>query len=162
MRKVFVAVGSNLGEREKNIQTAIKKLAEHPEIIVQKKSLLLETKPYGNTKQPDFLNGVVEITTTLSPKNLLAYLMQIEKSLGRERKEHWGARTIDLDIIFYDDLVIQVDDLAIPHIDMQNRLFVLGPLLEIAPDFMHPILQKTVLDLYNNLALEKVERSGVI
>lgn len=163
MNKVFLAIGSNLGEREKTIEFAINKLAENPAIIIKKKSSLLETKPYGNTAQPDFLNGIIEIETSLTPRNLLKYLMQIETLLGRTRKEHWGARTIDLDIIFYSNLVLQENDLTIPHADMQNRSFVLEPLLELAPDFIHPILQKTVIDLYNDLTLEKkVKRSEII
>lgn len=155
MKKVFLAIGSNLGDREKTITMAIKKLEENVAIIVKKKSSLLVTKPYGNIDQPDFLNGVIEIETSLTPKNLLTFLMNIEEQLGRERKGHWSARTIDLDIIFYDDLIFNEDNLIIPHKDMHNRSFVLEPLREIAPDFIHPILEKTVEDLYNNLRIRK-------
>ena len=148
--RVFIAIGSNLGNTEKNILDAINDLIEEG-IDVKKVSSIIETEPYGVEEQPKFLNCVVECFTTLSPKELLTLLLDIERRLGRVRTLRWGPRTIDLDIIFYDDLVIDEPDLKIPHPDMQNRFFVLKPLSKIAGDFVHPVFKKTVKELLEDL-----------
>ena len=107
-------------------------------------SKLLVTKPYGGVEQDDFLNGAIEIETLLSPMELLTFLQQLEQEAHRERKVHWGPRTLDLDILFYDDLILDTPDLHIPHADMANREFVLQPLSDIAGDFRHPVINETV------------------
>jgi len=150
VHKVFIAIGSNLGDRMKNIEVALKKMEDYGLRII-KKSSIIETEPYGFKEQGKFLNGVILIETDLDPFDLLNLLLNIEKEMGRERKIRWGPRNIDLDIIFYDDLVINTDNLKIPHPDAHNRTFVMGPLSEIDPDFVHPVLNKKVKDIYLKL-----------
>lgn len=145
--KAYLAVGSNIGEREAYIRQGIAALQAHPEIEVEKISKLLVTKPYGGVEQEDFVNGALEIKTLLTPTELLTVLHEIEAGAKRERLVHWGPRTLDLDIIFYDKLVYEDDALIIPHVDMQNRYFVLKPLSELAPNFRHPLLGKTVSEM---------------
>lgn len=147
---VFIAIGSNLLDREKNIEEAISNLKKEGIDIVAISSII-ETEPYGFTDQPKFLNCVVKAKTTKTPKELLKTLLLIEAKLGRVRKEKWGPRTIDLDILFYDDIIIDEEDLKIPHYDIQNRLFVLKPLSEIAGDFIHPAFKVSINELLNNL-----------
>lgn len=119
----------------------------------------METLPYGVVEQDNFVNGIIEIRTLLAPEELLQELHRIEQMEGRERKLHWGPRTLDLDIIFYDDLVYDSEDLMIPHIDMENRYFVLKPLSELAPNFRHPITHKTVAQMLAELPVDLTEGS---
>lgn len=147
----YIAIGSNLGERENIIGDAISKIDSFQEIRVKAVSEIIETKPYGVTDQPDFLNGCIEIKTLLRPSELLAELLLIEASFGRERKVRWGPRTLDLDILFYDDQCILSKDLVVPHPDMMNRLFVLEPLNQIAPYFVHPVTGEPVYALLEKL-----------
>lgn len=135
----YIAVGSNLGESEATIAKARELFlkVEGNEILAE--SSLIVTKPYGVTDQPDFINGMWKVSTLLPPYDLLKKLNEIEHRLGRERLIHWGPRTIDLDIIYYDNLVIDSEKLTVPHIDMTNREFVLKPLLEVDPYVRHPI-----------------------
>jgi 2-amino-4-hydroxy-6-hydroxymethyldihydropteridine diphosphokinase len=142
MPNIFLGLGSNQGDREKNLLKAI----EVPMFnLVQSK--ITETEPYGFKEQDCFLNMVLGGTTLLSPHKLLLAIKQIELKLGRKPTFHWGPRVIDIDILFYDDLILHEKDLVIPHPDLVNRLFVLAPLAEIAPTFIHPVLQKTILTL---------------
>ena len=147
----YIAVGANMGETEKTVQEAIKEVGTIKDTTVTKVSTLIVTKPYGGVEQDDFLNGAMEMRTLLTPEELLAELHRIEAEHGRERVLRWGPRTLDLDIIFYDDLVMDSDELTIPHIDMQNRDFVVDPMAEIAPYKRHPIYGKTMKELKGEL-----------
>jgi len=147
----YLSVGSNMGEKEQYIAGAIEALRQHPQITVEKVSKLLVTKPYGGVEQEDFVNGALEIRTLLTARELLDELHRIEAAADRKRLVHWGPRTLDLDIVFFDKLVYESDDLIIPHVDMENRYFVLKPLSELAPNYRHPILQKTVSQLLQAL-----------
>jgi len=145
----YLSIGSNLGNKEENLIQAIQMLNEDEETEVTKRSSFLVTEPVGGVEQDDFLNAALEIKTLRSPQELLDLIASIEKKLKRERLVHWGPRTIDLDIIFYNDEIIQAENLVIPHIEMANRMFVLEPLCEIAPYVVHPVFHKTVLELKN-------------
>ncbi len=149
--RVYVAIGSNMGGKEDYINLGIQRLKEHADIQVEKVSDIIRTKPYGGVEQDDFLNGALEIQTLLTPGELLKYLHQIEAEANRERILRWGPRTLDLDIIFYDKWVYEDEDLIIPHVDMQNRDFVLKPMCDLNPNLRHPILQKTMKELLNSL-----------
>lgn len=145
--RAFLSVGSNMGDRRLYIQEAVKALREHPLILVRRVSDLIKTKPYGGVEQEDFLNGVIEIETLLTPRDLLEALHGIEAAAGRVRELRWGPRTLDLDIIFYDKLVYEDDALVIPHQDMENRRFVLEPMNMLEPNYRHPVLGKTIAQL---------------
>lgn len=147
----YVAVGSNMGDKEKYLRDAIQDLADHEEILVKGVSSLITTEPYGGVEQDVFLNGMVEIKTLLTPHELLDYLHELEQKAGRERILRWGPRTLDLDIVFYDKLIFEDDVLIIPHVDMENRYFVLSPMVELNANFRHPILQKTMKQLLDAL-----------
>ncbi|MFV3010885.1 2-amino-4-hydroxy-6-hydroxymethyldihydropteridine diphosphokinase [Clostridium botulinum] len=150
MHTAYVAFGSNMGEKENYIKRALEKIEERGMKII-KVSSIYETEPYGVLDQDSFLNGVVKIETNLTPEDLIEELLNIEKQLDRVRERRWGPRTIDLDIIFYDDLIINEKDLVIPHKDMENREFVLKPLCDIDENFIHPVLKKSVRELYDRL-----------
>lgn len=145
----YLSIGSNLGNKEENLLQAIQMLNEDEETEVTKQSSFFVTEPVGDVEQDDFLNAALEIQTLRSPQELLGLIASIEKRLKRERLVHWGPRTIDLDIIFYNDEIIQTENLVIPHIEMANRMFVLEPLCEIAPYAVHPVFHRTVLELKN-------------
>ena len=147
----YLSVGSNMGDKKANLLEAVKLLREDKETRVVRQSSFIQTEPVGYTEQDEFLNGALEIRTLRSPEELLELIGTIEQALKRERLIHWGPRTIDLDIIFYNDEIIQTDRLTIPHVEMANRMFVLEPLCEIAPYMVHPVFQRTVLELRNKL-----------
>lgn len=142
--KVYLSIGSNHENALWYLEEACKRINESPYIREFKQSGILQTKPYGPVEQPDFQNGCVSFETYMEPEELLIFLNGIEADLKRERVLRWGPRTIDLDILFYDDLIYNSETLTIPHIDMQNRMFVLEPLFELCPYFRHPILGKSV------------------
>lgn len=149
--KVYLALGSNMGDKEDYINGAIHALKEHPQIKVNKISDMIVTKPYGGVKQDDFLNGALEAETLLSPEELLEACHDIEDAANRRRTIHWGPRTLDIDILFYDKLIFESDTLVIPHPDLENRDFVLKPMNMLAPNFRHPVLKKTMAQLLQEL-----------
>jgi len=147
----YIALGSNLGDSEAYLLFALEELKKAENCRVVSVSEFIVTEPYGYTQQDDFLNGCLELNTILAPYELLALLSSIENKAGRERNTVWGPRTLDLDIIFYDDLVLSESSLRIPHALMHKREFVLKPLSEIAPYKLHPKFNKTVLELLSEL-----------
>src|SRR3989338_8099661 len=157
MDNIFIALGSNLGNKKENIINAIKILKAKSRIL--KVSPLYKTEPVYYTNQDWFLNCVVEISADLTPKQLLYFLKSIEKKLGRKKSVKYGPRIIDLDILFYSNRVIKEKNLIVPHPRLQERLFVLRPLSEISPDFMHPVLVTSIKALKKELkSKEKVIR----
>ena len=154
--KAYISAGSNLGDRREHLNRAKNAIDDSIYCNVTKTAPLIETKPVGYTNQNDFLNGCMEIQTLLEPFELLDFLHKIEDADGRTHDIHWGPRTIDLDIIFYDDLVLSTPTLTIPHKEMTGRYFVLKPLSDIAPHTRHPADGRSVLELLENLgAAEK-------
>lgn len=131
---ILIGLGSNIGDRQKNIMTAIQELSKHKDICIEKISSLYETKPVGITMQPDFLNGAISISTILTPGKLLELCLHVECQMGRIRYQRWGPRNIDIDILVYHDLIIEDETLQIPHPRLHERCFVLIPLIEIAGD----------------------------
>jgi len=150
----YIALGANLGKRIENLRAAIDALT--PEISLLAKSHVYETPPWGYEEQPAFLNMVIKAETSLEPEALLNYLKQIEAEQGREKSVRWGPRLIDLDILFYDDLVVDTPPLVIPHPRLHERGFVLVPLADVAPNLQHPVLEKTVFQL-----LAQLDTSGI-
>ena len=150
----YIALGTNLGDRISNLHTAIAAFA--PEVTVTTQSHIYETPPWGYEDQPAFLNMVVKAETDLEPEALLTSLKQLETDLGREQNFCWGPRLIDLDILFYDDLVIESPPLVIPHPRLHERGFVLVPLTDVAADYVHPVLGAFVWEL-----LLQVDTNGI-
>lgn len=150
MSTAYISLGSNLGKREENCNQAIKLLKENG-IAVKKQSKMYETEPWGVKDQPKFINMAIEVETDRKPNELLLILKQIEKELGRIETGKWGPRVIDLDILFYNDLVLDKPDLKIPHPYLHEREFMLKPLCEIAPDKKHSVTKKTVEEMLNQL-----------
>lgn len=145
--RVFLGLGSNVGQREKFLNQAAAELMTVRDTKVVWASSVYETDPVGKTDQPKFLNAAVEIETQLQPKELFAEVRTIETRLGRTRTERWGPREIDIDLLMYDGLVFQDEEVAVPHPEMERRKFVLVPLKEIAPDLVHPISGMTMEEL---------------
>ena len=150
LHDVYIALGGNIGDTRAAFKVALESL-DKSGVHVRQISDIIATKPYGYTDQPDFLNAALYAQTNLSPQELLKVLKKIETDIGRVPTVRWGERLIDLDIIFYDDIILQTENLTIPHNDMHNREFVLQPLLDINPALRHPLLHKTVRELYDKL-----------
>jgi 2-amino-4-hydroxy-6-hydroxymethyldihydropteridine diphosphokinase len=159
--QVFLLLGTNEGDRLINLHVVKDEIKKSVGLVVEE-SAIYQTAAWGKTDQPDFYNQVLLLQTTMSPEALLLHLQQIEKKLGRERKEKWGARIIDIDILYFGKTVLNTPDLLIPHPAIALRRFTLVPLVEIAPHFVHPVLKKTNLVLLEEcedvLEVEKVLR----
>jgi len=143
---VFILLGTNLGDRETNLQVASDFIQNEIGSIL-KKSKIYKTEPWGVIDQPNFLNQVLKIKTDLAPQETLKKCLDIEIEMGRKRLQKWGARLIDIDLLFYNNLKINTLDLILPHPRLHERNFTLVPMEEIAPNFIHPILNKTMLEL---------------
>lgn len=143
----FISIGSNIGDRLGNCKKAVEGFAENEDIQIIKTSSFYETEPWGEIEQDWFINCVIEIETTLDAKALLATLQNIEKGFGRNRINRGGPRVIDMDILFFNREIMESQDLIVPHPFLHKRRFVLTPLYEIAPDFIHPVLKMSVADL---------------
>lgn len=155
--RALIGLGSNVDDRVRNLEEAVSRLAAAPAIEIVHRSYLYETEPVGGPPQKKFLNAVVSIETVLEPRDLLRVLQSIEDALGRRREERSGPRTLDLDILFYGSVEINENGLIVPHPRVRERAFVLVPLADIAPDFVHPGCGLRISTL-----LERVEgRSGV-
>ena len=144
---VFIGLGSNQGEKIKNCEQAIKEILTSEGDRLISRSSWYSTEPWGREDQDWFVNGVIQVSTDLCPDELLMKLKEIEKRLGRAQREKWGPRVIDIDILFYDDLSCASPEMEIPHPRMWERNFVLIPCAEIAPQFVHPVLKKTIKEL---------------
>jgi len=159
MNNIFLLLGSNLGDRKLFLKQAVDHIEAEIAPVV-KLSSVFETQSWGKTDAPDYLNQVIQLHTSLPARVLLEKILAIEILLGRERKEKWGSRTIDIDILFYGDEVIHEPDLQVPHPELHKRRFTVEPLAEIAAAFVHPVLNKNILQLKNelidNLIVKKV------
>ncbi|MCK4233813.1 2-amino-4-hydroxy-6-hydroxymethyldihydropteridine diphosphokinase [candidate division WOR-3 bacterium] len=150
-KTVYIAIGSNRGSKRENLHKSLEYLMKIEKTDVISISPFYDTEPYGYKEQPQFLNGVAKIKTTLLPLMLLKELKRIEKKMGRENGERWRQRIIDLDILFYNCIIFNNKDLVIPHPDLHNRSFVLKPMNDLNPDFKHPVFKKTVRQLLEEL-----------
>ncbi len=153
---VYLALGSNLDDRLENLKQAIAALT--PQMEVKAKSQVYETPPWGYKDQPKFLNQVIKVKTYLDPESLLKHLKRLEVALGRKPSVPNGPRLIDIDILFYDDLVLEKPSLVIPHPRLHERGFVLLPLMDIAPDLVHPVHKKSVRDMLAQANVEGIEK----
>lgn len=149
--KAYIALGSNMGDTHRHLNEAVKEINADKRCAVKKVSDFIITKPVGGVEQDDFLNGCIEAETLYTPHELLELLHTIEAAHGRERKIHWGPRTLDLDIILYDDIIMYEDDLIIPHPEAEKREFVLKPLCQIAPYAIHPLKRSFVKNLLQDI-----------
>ena len=150
MNDVYLLLGSNLGDRHLFIQQAIE-LIEEQVVPIRKRSSVYETQSWGKSDAPDYLNQVILLQTDMPARLILEKILTIEILLGRKREEKWGSRTIDIDILFYGDTIIDEADLQIPHPELHKRRFTLEPLVEISPNFKHISFKKTILQLKNEL-----------
>lgn len=147
----YISLGSNMGDKRAHLEGAVKEISQNPLVSVTKVSDFIVTEPVGEVEQDDFLNGCIEVETLLTPHELLDFLHEIEQSHKRERKIHWGPRTLDLDIILYDDIILNDSDLVIPHPEAHKRGFVLRPLGEIAPNACHPVKKARIRELLTEI-----------
>ena len=152
---VYLGLGSNLGNRKCNLEEAIRQIGEYA--TVKKLSSTYETEPWGLKNQPKFLNQVIFVESTLGPNELLSHLKKIEQKMGRKKSVRFGPRLIDVDILFFDDLMMNTPELTIPHPRLRERAFVLVPLAEIAPMLVHPLYHKTI-----KVLLQDVDQSSVL
>lgn len=149
--RACIALGSNMGDRQKWLELGRRGMEEHPLCRDVRMASQYISTPYGGVEQEDFVNSVMELRTLLSPRELLMLMQKLEQEAGRERKIHWGPRTLDLDMLFYDDLILDDPALTLPHPDMENRDFVLVPLCELCPGYRHPVSGLTVRQMLERL-----------
>ncbi len=149
--QVYLSIGSNMGEREAYLNGAVASIKENEKMKEVRISDYFNTKPYGGVAQDDFLNGCISLKTLYTPEELLEYLHILEEQAERKRTLRWGPRTLDLDILMYDKLIMETDELVIPHADMENRTFVLKPMCQLNKNLRHPILLKTMEQLLREL-----------
>lgn len=154
--RVYLSLGSNIGDKRKNLLEAIRKIGELENTEVVKSSTILETEPFGYLEQDNFLNACLEVKTLMTAQEFLKVILQIELDMGRVREIKWGPRIIDIDMLFYDKEVIEEDNLAVPHPWICEREFVLDPLSEIAPNYIHPLEKKTITMLARKLREREV------
>lgn len=158
MNSAYLLTGGNVGDRLQNLTTAAKNIADHCGPVIHASSIY-ETEPWGNSLQPAFLNQVLMVDTSLSARALLNQILRIEETMGRKRKEKYGPRIIDIDLLFYNSDIIRLPHLHVPHPEMLNRRFVMQPLEEIAPEFVHPVFQlplkKLLLQCEDKLDVKK-------
>ena len=152
--RAFIGAGANLGEPVRQIRQALDELEKSPGVKFLGVSSLYRTQPMGPIAQPPFVNAVFSLEYGMSPQDLLALLLSVEEKMGRIRRERWGPRVIDLDLLFFDEAIISEQGLEVPHPRLHERRFVLTPLVEIAPDVVHPILKKSAFDLLAALPAE--------
>ena len=157
MKTVYLALGSNVGDREGNLEEALRLLGEAG-VQVTRRSHVYETEPQEVREQPWFLNMVVAAETELFPKQLLSRALKIEKELGRKRTKPKGPRTIDIDILFYGDSIVETEELVIPHPRLAERRFVLEPLAELVPELKHPVTRRTVSEMLRGTGAQQVRR----
>ncbi|MBQ8639077.1 MAG: 2-amino-4-hydroxy-6-hydroxymethyldihydropteridine diphosphokinase [Lachnospiraceae bacterium] len=156
--EAYLSLGSNLGDKAAFLNGAVTLLQAQDDIVVEKRSDWIITEPYGVTNQPVFLNGCIKIRTLLTPEELLNVTQAIESQAGRERLVHWGPRTLDIDILFYENEIIGTERLVVPHPEIEKRIFVLQPMAQIAPWLRHPISRKTISQLLAELV--KTDEKG--
>jgi len=147
---IYIGLGSNIGDKKDYIIKAELEISKIFNTKVLKSSSLYKTEPWGIKNQDFFLNSVLEIKTSLNPYELLSELKRIELVLGRKKREKWFEREIDIDLLFYNDFILEIEELKIPHPEISNRNFVLVPLCELKPDFVHPVFKKTMKELLND------------
>lgn len=145
--RVYVGIGSNMGDKLKYLENAVTSIKEDVSCKILRISDIILTEPYGPVEQDDFMNGCIMMDTLYTPSELLRFLQKLENDANRVREEHWGPRTLDLDILLYDDLVTEDEELIIPHPEMHKRAFVLEPLKQIAPNVVHPLLHQRIRDM---------------
>ncbi len=156
MAHVFVGLGSNLGDKKENLSSARQHISMLPGTIILKTSSIIETEPWGNHNQPVYYNSVLLLDTNYNPAILLSELLNIEYLMGRRRDIKWGPRIIDLDILSYEDVLLKTDNLILPHPYLEERSFVLYPILEICPEWIHPETKKTIIELVKSFYPPKI------
>jgi 2-amino-4-hydroxy-6-hydroxymethyldihydropteridine diphosphokinase len=156
MSIAYIGLGSNIGDKSDNIKRALEILDQFDGLKVVKASSYYETEPVGYEDQDWFVNAVAKIDTVLSPEQLLIAFKKVEKLIGRKDRIRWGPREIDLDLLFYDQMLIDIPNLIVPHPRLHERAFVLVPLAEIAPDLVHPVIKKTIAELLAELQSQKI------